>query len=488
MSQSSGSPDQTNWPIVYKEVLIVGNPESNVGICGLWTHRKGLARKLDANYYAILGNLYGTEGISPIIRNVYANPHIRYLVLWGNDLSGSGDALAEFMQAGVNGDHRTPSGAVQIEREIPAGAIEQFRESVSLIDLRGQPFEAVQETIASLPALPPFGEPRSFPVAEDEIEGTRPELCPSEWTGFRVGDETVAQTWLRLLHLIMRFGRHKHTRYGVTNKLREVLNLTAVVTSEDPDDVYLPDYLSLTHDQLEAYYPQVLEAISVEGASYSYGERLRDYENIDQIDVMADLLARRPSSKRMYATTWKVAVDAQNEQGDAPCLTQLNGSVQDNCFLLTAHFRSQDMFGAWPLNAFAVRKLQAQIAAAADVPLGPLTIITHSAHIYAWDWDKARDLLKQYDRIVKPAAEMDPRGYAIIRLNGDEIEAGLYDYANTLIDKITGQSARRVSREIVRRMWTADAGHALYLGQELMKAEVALRTNTAYVQDTTLEL
>ncbi len=477
------------WPVVFREVLEIGNPLSNVSITTLWTHRKSVARKFEPHEYAVIGNLYGFEGIAPMIRNVYANPNIRYILLWGNELSGSGEALVEFMNAGVDADGRTPSGKVQIEPEISVAAIDQFRAAVKLIDLRGESAEKLREVALSLPSLPPFGTPTLFPIHKtDEAAFAYPEASPSEWSGFRVSDHSVAATWLSVLHTILRFGHIKRTKYGNTNELREILNLSAVVTDEDSYDEYLPNYLQLTHERLDAYYPQVVSSLHPEGTSYSYGQRLRDYDGMDQIQVMIDRLKQNRNSKRMFATTWRVAVDTPDTGEDVPCLTQVNGAVQDDRFFFTAHFRSQDMFGAWPLNAFAVRRLQMLIAKEADIALGSTTIITHSAHIYAWDWPRVRAMLDEYQRVKKPAAELDPRGYVVITAADGQIEARLLGYDNTVIDRLTGKSARQIGLEIVRRAWTADAGHALYLGGELEKAEIALGAGATYIQDAPLNL
>ena len=56
--------------------------------------------------YCVIGNLYSTAGISPMIRNIFAKPTINKLILWGADLSGSGQALLSFMKNGVDKDHQ----------------------------------------------------------------------------------------------------------------------------------------------------------------------------------------------------------------------------------------------------------------------------------------------------------------------------------------------------------------------------------------------
>lgn len=470
----------TSWPIVYQDVLEVGTPQSNVGVCTLWTHRKVIARKLKPTDYAVVGNLYGTGGISPLIRNIYANPNIRYIVLCGNDLSGSGDALVEFMNDGVTDSYRTRSGRVRIESEIDKGAINTLQSSVSLIDLRGVVHDKVVEVVRTLPQLPPFSEPRFFPVSETKAA----ETYISEDSGFRVSGEKIWWTWLQLLYTIMRFGNDKRTKDGTKNELRELLNLVAVVTAEDPANEDIPEFLPTSKETLQKYYSQVLEPNVIEGTSYTYGDRIRNHGGVDQVAAMIEAIKNNPDSKRIYVSTWNVAVDTFNRQGDVPCLTQINGGVQNGRFFLTAHFRSQDMYSAWPQNAFSMRQLQYRVASAVGLPLGPLTMITHSAHIYAWQWDVAQEMMMKYLELRKPAAEQDPRGYIVIDILDDNLRAVLHSYDNTALDTIIDKNARSVGLEIARRMWASDPGHALYIGRELMKAEIAMLVGVPYVQDS----
>src|SRR5512135_3745642 len=91
-----------DWPILYKQVLQVKDPKNPVGVAIMWTERQVVANLLANENYCAIGNLYSCAGISQMIRNVYANPHIRKIVLWGADLSRSGQALMNFMANGVD--------------------------------------------------------------------------------------------------------------------------------------------------------------------------------------------------------------------------------------------------------------------------------------------------------------------------------------------------------------------------------------------------
>src|SRR3989338_3075268 len=132
-----------DWPILYKNVLKVKNQNSPVGVATMWTER-GVVEKLLAGLdYSVIGNLYSSAGISAMIRNIYANPAISKILLWGADLSRSGQALLSFMEHGVDENHFIIGDEKkgQIEKDIPLDALDIFRKSVTVTNLRGKSVE-----------------------------------------------------------------------------------------------------------------------------------------------------------------------------------------------------------------------------------------------------------------------------------------------------------------------------------------------------------
>lgn len=242
------------WPILYKQVLQVKNPTNAVGVAVMWTERQVVADLLKSVDYCAIGNLYSSAGISAIVRNVFANPVIRHIVLWGADLSRSGQALLAFMENGVDenyfiiGDEKKG----QIETDIPMSALDLFRKSITVHNLRGKPITDLQETIERLnkETNQPFSEPKIFSTSRP-----KPFTFPSEQIGFRCHGKTAAQTWLNILNTIMRYGRNKTTRYTQENELKELLNMMAVVYEEDPDNPYLPAFFSVQQERFGCVFP-----------------------------------------------------------------------------------------------------------------------------------------------------------------------------------------------------------------------------------------
>lgn len=501
-----------NWPILYKHVLQVKDPNNSVGVAVMWTERQVVANLLKDENYCAIGNLYSSAGISAMIRNIYANPHVRKIVLWGADLSRSGQALINLMQNGVDdeffivGDEKKG----QIEKEIGRDAIDRFRESVEVINLRGKPVSLLQSTIATLSKVnaQPFTKPKVFPTSRP-----KPFTYPSEQIGFRVHGQTAAQTWLKILQNIMRYGRNKQTRYTQENELKELLNVMAVVYKEDPENPYLPHYFPFSKTELLQYYPQVLSPKQIPGIAYTYGQRLRNHDSVDQIAKIVELIKTRPFSKKMVAFTAKVSEDwNQVNKGDTPCLTQVLFSVQDNKLFCTTHFRSQDMVHGWPRNVFSLVKLQKLVSDETGYSMGPFVMITHSAHIYSDDYELVEKILKDnYDKELgytsRQMFEDDPRGnivieieevgkrpvgrptkYAVKPTDKDyEIVVKLYaPNGGLLLKEWRGKTAMDLYIQMVNiGDYLVLPSHLIYIGSELQRAEYYIKLGIAekYSQD-----
>ena len=234
-------------------------------------------------------------------------------------------------------------------------AIDLFRSSVEIVNLRGKSPDELRKTVAKLGTEKPvpFTEPKKFPTSRP-----KPFTYPSEQIGFRIHGQNTAQTWLKILHNIIRYGRNKTTRYTQENELKELLNVMAVVYDEDPEKPYLPKFFPFSEKDLATYYPQVLSAKQIPGIAYTYGQRLRDHDGVDQIQNIIDLIKTRPFSKKMVAFTAKIQEDwSVVNRGDTPCLTQILCSIQDGNRLDHALSES-DMVHGWPRNVFSLRKLQ----------------------------------------------------------------------------------------------------------------------------------
>ena len=81
-------------------------------------------------------------------------------------------------------------------------------------------------------------------------------------------------------------------------------------------------------------------------------------------------------------------VNDYDNNDSPPCLNHIWIRTIDDELSLTATFRSNDMFSAWPSNAMGLRALQIHIMREIQnrinqkLKIGPLVTVSQSAHIY----------------------------------------------------------------------------------------------------------
>lgn len=143
-----------------------------VAVCTL--HSRGLAgdvAKAAPGGVSVVGALQTENlGIERIIENVVANPHIRVLLLCGEDTPGRvghfpGQSLLSLVEQGIDGRRRIigARGRRPVLRNVSMELVERFRAQVSLVDNRGE--ENVERVVqlangaASSAAGPLAGEP-----------------------------------------------------------------------------------------------------------------------------------------------------------------------------------------------------------------------------------------------------------------------------------------------------------------------------------------
>ena len=458
-------------PVSFKDALAFGSDDSNVAVCCLWSEKGKIAEHLGKSDYAVIGNLYSNAGINAAIRNILANPKIRFVAMFGDDLSKSGECLKAFFEKGVDENSVVCGTRTAIEEEISKEAVESLRKNVSLIDLRGKDVNEFKSEIRKLNGknLPAFAEPQTFP----ESKKTSIQL-ESETTGFVVRGKTIAETWLKVLGLVLRFGHEKPSEYPLRQK--ELLNITAVIEGKDES---LAGFFSFTDKDLRQYLPSILTPHRPENIAYTYGSRL--FSGTDQIKNAVEKLKACPHSRRAAAFTWQVEEDSKSEH--PPCLTHILWSIQNNKLLQTVHFRSHELFEAWPMNLLALKELQERVGKDVGVEPGQLTCISHSAHIYENKWEDAKRVTEKHHKPEK-GLELDPRGNFRIWLENKKIMAEHMDSEGGKTGNMfEGGSAAELISGILHSSLISRLDHAAYLGKELEKAENALKNRREYVQD-----
>ncbi len=471
-----------------------------------WTVKEALLKYIEPHEYAVVGNLYSpTRGIDVLARNLLANPHVHYLVVLNatkeDRNAGAARCLVDFFARGFHEGRSDEAGRPCwvansevpgfIDIEVDRAALETLRQRVQCVEATDIAAAVARvKTFADLPVRAPWGAPVSFPPHEI---GT--SVLPGPRYGHRIEGKTVAETWVKIVHRIKTTGRVRETNYD--SKWQELVDLTAIVTAE-PEEFYFPEpnFLPIGREFLGEYIAQILDdAPQREGVKYTYGQRLRSWFGRDQIEGIITKLQHDRDSARAVMNLW----DARDLEGqNPPCLNHIWARVAAGELSLTATFRSNDMFSAWPANAMGLRALQRhicqEIEARSQQPLalGPLVTVSQSAHIYDDCWDNAERLIaKEYARLHRARDYSDPCGSFSIELReGEIVIEHLTPGTGEVVNCYAGRSAVKLYQQIAADCPGLQVEHALYLGTELQKAETALSLGRAdaYWQDRPLKL
>ncbi len=141
----------------------------------------------------------------------------------------------------------------------------------------------------------------------------------------------------------------------------------------------------------EKYATQILSPDRM-GFDYTYGERLRSWgsEGIDQVRYVIDKLRSSPNSRRAVATTWDPRSDTISDE--VPCLNHFVFMACDDIVDLSVMIRSNDMYGAWPANVYALGELLKFVCQETQLTPGSITTLSVNAHIYEHDWERASEV------------------------------------------------------------------------------------------------
>lgn len=474
--------EEDHWPREYPKKLIIGDMNSNIGIATLWSTKEDVAEHLDPSDYCVVANFYDKfNAIEPMVRNLLSNTKIRYIIVIGNDLGASLKTIKNFFECGMEGN-LIKNTEVTLPVEIPIEEIEKLRSNVKLFDLTDKipntkdfagKVHILKDLIKSLEKLGPYDEPKFFPKAE-----IKTETFPSDGSTFVVREEKISQAWIGLLNQINIYGKKSKMSVNVETFIKECSNVVTV-TNENPNDFYLPSFMKFDRSKLEEYLKNFCYVNLSSDNAYTYGNRLRKDE--DQVEFIIQKLKEDILTKKGYATTWKVG-DIFSD--NPPCFISIQALVVGRKLNLTAYLRSNDMFRAYPLNAFGLRHIQHILSKGVNLEVGTLTTISHSAQIYEDNWKEAVEIVEKHGK--KENNFKDIRGYYSIKVNQKEIVLKHFNNCGKELREIKGVTERDITDFLAQGNASIEFFHLSYLTRELYKAELCLKNNKTYIQDEPL--
>jgi thymidylate synthase len=210
---------------------------------------------------------------------------------------------------------------------------------------------------------------------EAEAQPTTPRAAGR---GATLCAETIGEAWLDVARLILRHGADGAWE-GLP--LIEVELATLDIARPHPDDALIARHADAGWlAWMRANFTE-RGRVAALGDARSYASRMFDYAGAgrDQIDWVVDKLRRNPTASDATITTFEPLTDTAY----IPCVSMLDFWLRSGRVDLVVYAHSIDFGKKGFGNLVQLAHLQHSVAARLGAPVGALTMIIKSAHIYA---------------------------------------------------------------------------------------------------------
>jgi thymidylate synthase len=502
-------------PLYFRDRLKIINPYGTIGVVTLWSKvdyvierfRQANPDLIDPEKnspIAVFGTLYG-NGLREMLRNLLWNPQIQVLLICGKDRLledpeklGSFSELRRFFLPG----YLEPVDSPLIRYKTPPGiekvSICKIGGTNRLIDdlVKPQQFKYYSKGIPEVVLMHPSDpqdenflgsvkhifeeDPRPpEPVCEsDRKKVPLPEVevqyFPSNPRGHMVAQDSILEAWKEVLHLLSRFGRRVTLKKGDRLELQHVKVVVEKPRFEADDKLRA---VNLIPGRLRLYQEDILKGEMRPDETYNYGHRLRAYFGLDTLAACAERLKKDPEDRKSYVALWDSARDLTVKEG-RPCLVSLFFRKFEGKITLSGTFRTHNAMDAWPMNVYGLMAIRDWVAKKARLLPGAITVISHSLGLDPRELDRALLIIGKRPFKVR----LDPMGYFRVTLDGKEILVE-HRFEDVTLKEYRAKTAASLQHQIARDVAVSDINHAIYLGRQLAKAEMALKDGREFVQD-----
>jgi thymidylate synthase len=207
-----------------------------------------------------------------------------------------------------------------------------------------------------------------------------------------IAAETIGEAWLGVAHRILDIGRR--TTYDAL-PITELAGVTLEVARPDPSDATIarladPERL----DWMRRNFVQ-RDLVAELGDARSYASRIRDYAGAgrDQVDWVVERLRTDPASRSATITTFEPLLDTSY----IPCVSMLDFWIPAGALELVVYAHSIDFGTKGYGNLVQLATIQHEVALRLGVPVGSLSFIVKSAHIYDTELEYMRGVAVALD-------------------------------------------------------------------------------------------
>lgn len=155
-----------------------------------------------------------------------------------------------------------------------------------------------------------------------------------------------------------------------------------------------------------------------------YGAQWRNFNGVDQLSQVINLIKHQPQSRRMILSAWNPA--EINNMALPPCHTLIQFYVANQKLSLQLYQRSGDIFLGIPFNIASYALLLEMVAQVTNLEVGEFVHTIGDAHIYSNHVDQLKQQLNREIRPL-PKLKLNPNIKNIEDFTFEDIEIIGYD-------------------------------------------------------------
>jgi thymidylate synthase len=155
-----------------------------------------------------------------------------------------------------------------------------------------------------------------------------------------------------------------------------------------------------------------------------YGSQWRNFNGVDQLSQVINLIKHQPQSRRMILSAWNPA--EINNMALPPCHTLIQFYVANQKLSLQLYQRSGDIFLGIPFNIASYALLLEMVAQVTNLEVGEFVHTIGDAHIYSNHIDQLKQQLNREIRPL-PKLKLNPEIKDIEDFTFEDIEIIGYD-------------------------------------------------------------
>lgn len=477
------------------------NPSGCVGVVTLWslvesTYRvfegAGIDLSPQTSRIAVMANLYG-NGLPHMLRNLLFNPQITHIVICGKNLSGSREWLLNFFEHGLEevtflggrsfqiiGTDRKIDGEVRLEHFARKPTFAVYGDISS-----DETKQGVRDFLGNLNVS--FSE---SPERVDPPEIPEPVVTrfPSNPGAHLIVRRSPDEAWRELVFRLFRFGhRNIVAKSSGTETRIELQNVHVVVEEPKEESIQVLARSGFDLDKFHGYQERILDPVLPSDLGYTYGWLLRtgmEEGQVDSLSIIVDRLKKDPESRHCYATLWNNNRHLPSGKG-CPCFVTVFFRKFEDRLTLTATFRAHNAMDAWLENFYGLMAIQLYVSERVGIPIGPITVISHSISLDPSSLDKAKKIVdaKTTDEVFDPETgkfgpRFDPNGVFTVTFNKETEELVVeHSFGGMKIGEYRGRCVEDVELQLSRDGALSVISHALYLGRELARKEMEMKNS-----------